>query len=323
MEVKNNKTLLYVILGVVVVFLIGITVFVLLNKKPAPVDNNTPEVKEPEVKEPEKVSITEDQKKLYSTLKTDSGEYGFYLNKNVSIDDITPEEMLEYALENYIKDKNIPMMGEYSLCLEDIEMNGKFGNECKKNISKFTIKKADLDNYIKTKFNTTRVFTLTKGKTNYAFGIVNGHSTGGYMYDFSKNVYYVGLISKSGSSAEIFTDLLKVETDDNNIYFYDKMLYCFYDMGAIFCFNAFESEYNEEKAIFYAYDEDMNIENNKYKEIKYITETDEDGEEYSYPVIDYDYIFKNKKDSLNTYKHTFKKSSDGNYYWYSSELVKE
>ena len=42
MEVKNNKTLLYVILGVIVVFLVGITIFVLLNKKPTPVDNNTP-----------------------------------------------------------------------------------------------------------------------------------------------------------------------------------------------------------------------------------------------------------------------------------------
>lgn len=39
---------------------------------------------------------------------------------------------------------------------------------------------------------------------------------------------------------------------------------------------------------------------------------------------DYDEVRKyvlNNIDSGNTYKHTFKVNNEGNYYWYSSELV--
>jgi hypothetical protein len=70
-------------------------------------------------------------------------------------------------------------------------------------------------------------------------------------------------------------------------------------------------------------DEDGNYENKEEanKALKTITEIDEDGEEYSYEVVNYDYLFENRKDKLNTYKHTFRKGNDGNYYWYSTELV--
>jgi hypothetical protein len=42
----------------------------------------------------------------------------------------------------------------------------------------------------------------------------------------------------------------------------------------------------------------------------------------SYDVAAQDY-FDNNLDKFNTYKHTFKKASDGKYYWYSSEIVNE
>ena len=34
-------------------------------------------------------------------------------------------------------------------------------------------------------------------------------------------------------------------------------------------------------------------------------------------------IFEDFNNEINTFKHTFKKAENGNYYWYSSEVVKE
>ena len=51
---------------------------------------------------------------------------------------------------------------------------------------------------------------------------------------------------------------------------------------------------------------------------KYFGGYNEKTHKYSY---NFDLIYKDFDSELNTYKHTFKKADNGNYYWYSSEIV--
>ena len=267
--------------------------------------------------------IDSEKRELYNMLMTSSKEYGFYFNEDINIDNIADDKMLEYVIEQYVFDNNIEMSNELTLCAEETYDSDYISDECLNNIKSSSFKKEDLDNYIKNKFNTERIFTPTSGEnSNYAEGIVNGYSLGEYLYDFQNETYYVGYVAKSGSILELHTNLIKIEKDNDNIYFYDNMIYCDLtpEIGA-WCFPYINNEMDEDKAVLYAYPEDLE-EGKTTPGLKYETLKNEDGEEYEDLVVDTDYIFKNMKEKLNTYKHTFKKSKDGKYYWYSSEIVK-
>ena len=52
--------------------------------------------------------------------------------------------------------------------------------------------------------------------------------------------------------------------------------------------------------------------NTKYSEVK---------KSNSKEVINEEYMFNHYSDRIHTFKHTFRKGNDGNYYWYSSQIV--
>ena len=267
--------------------------------------------------------IDSEKRELYNMLMTSSKEYGFYFNDNVNIENISDERMIEYSLEQYVFDNNISMSNELTICVEETYDSDILSEDCLTGIKESTIKKSDLDNYIKNKFNTDRIFIPEKGEnSNFGEGTINGYSTGEYLYDFNNEVYYVGYLAKSGSTPELHNNLIKVEKENDNIYFYDNVIYC--DLTpevGVWCFPYINNEMDEDKAIIYMYPEDLE-EGKKIDALRYEIKKDDEGNEYEDYSVNTEYIFKNFKDKLNTYKHTFKKSKDGKYYWYSSEIVK-
>ncbi len=283
---NNKKFLIAISVGMVLLFIICLTIYFKLSG--GEMENKYPE--------------------LYDVLLTGSKEYGFYLNKDVSIDNISTEEILTYALEDYITENNVWMNGIIECAGEEK------GSEWCAGMMPSSINKNLLDEYIKNKFNTSKTFTLT---ANYN-GVVNGYNTGEYIYDPYEQVYYVGHASKSGGAREIIRKFIKSKEDENNIYIYDKAFYCIYDMGFV-CSSQISNEYPQESDALVYYDDYEKIdENKKYDDL--IISKDTNEYETVNIEINSEYVFKKYKNKINTYKHTFKKGIDGKYYWYSTEI---
>lgn len=114
----------------------------------------------------------------------------------------------------------------------------------------------------------------------------------GYIYDYVDEQYYAYGYQGGGFGCPVasYTNLIDGEKDKENIYLYDKFIF---------------SESTPTNVYFYTSSSKANLidQTNIYKELDEATVLDKYGE-------------KAKK-----YKHTFKKDSDGNYYWYSTEPI--
>ena len=252
------------------------------------------------------IDLSADELNLYNSLVTKNNTYGLYFNKNVNVNSISNDEMIEFAIINYINDNNLKV-GSASCFMDtdEYEFTGK-PYAGAKNCNVKPISKAELDNYIKEKYNTEREF-VSDGEVKM---ISLSQEPIGYIFDENTNAYYYGTFPQSGGVDQISRWLLTVSNDENNIYFYDKAMYCEASggWGYIGC----ELSTDAEKRLF-EYVEDEYSE--EIKEL--VREGSVDEESYD---LNYDYVFEHY--NLPVYKHTFKKASDGNYYWYSSELVK-
>lgn len=255
-------------------------------------------------------SISKDKVDLYNKLMSNNG--GFYFEKSVYIDSITPSEFLEYALGMYMEEKNIIVSDPDALgCVEDDDHYG----DCSKAVLTSVSKEA-LDDYIKNKFNTNREFTLSKGvydgveypTTSGYVSSLDASDLGDYVYKFDNKTYYLGRGARGGGDEHIHTKLLDVKEENNNIYFYDKAIYCFWGPGDA-CWSSVNQEFFD-SALF---ELDEIYSGKKYEEVSLDNNND--------VILNEDYVFEKYLDKLNTYKHTFKKV-DGKYYWVSSEIVK-
>ena len=257
--------------------------------------------------------ITSTENNLYKSLITKGG-YGFYFNDNVNLSDISADRLIPYVLEKYIRDNNFEMNGKYfGECEQDLDVigdSGVLGEECKNNISKISISKSKIDTYIKKSFNTNRVVTLSSNLKykNYNKGKIYGYGTGEFIFDIRNNTFYVGLSPKSGVEDYIYRKLIKVEKDDNNIYFYDNAFYCYSASGGYECHTSIDLD----DMLFTNLQDREEGKNTKYSEVK---------KSNSKEVINEEYMFNHYSDRIHTFKHTFRKGNDGNYYWYSSQIV--
>ena len=194
---------------------IVVLLYLVMNKKGN--QNVTPEVTptpqenindEPTADEPISGQLTDEVKqKLFNSLLTPSKEYGLYFKTNVSINNIDNQSFLKYALENFVVDKKIKMNGADFECIwgemecDKSELNG---------VPSASV--AEIQEYIKNKYNTTRSFDLTGGS-------INGYSTGGY------GTFY-------GCSSLTTLDLsswnTKKSTDLNQMFYYTTNLETIY-----------------------------------------------------------------------------------------------
>jgi len=300
---KNNKN---TILIIVVLILLGIIAcYMIKNITEKPVEEFENNKKEENVVEP--VQMNDEYKKVYDTLVTNNKQFGFYYTKDVNIDTISDDDMIELSLTNYLLDNNIKIASN-SLCFSDEDLNftdKPAYDDMKEECTEITkIKKSDLDKYIKDRYNTSRIFNSTMGDLAYAEAYM-------YMYNDKTQEYYVGQANKSGGSGEVARVITKLEKDNDNLYIYDKAMYCEMSFGATRCL---KTSNVDDGTLFDIAEEDLD----KGKKELIITTKYEDGEEYEEFSFDYDYIFKNYE--TISYKHTFK-NENGKYYWINSEVL--
>ena len=299
----NNNTILIIVMGLIIIALSGYIIY----GKTKSNEPNIPDKKEEEYKS----TITKEKvEELNNSLMTPSKEYGLYFDKSVTIDNIDDDSFLEYVLENYVKENNITLNPNVSCLIEDY---------CHDEVKNLTpISKSLIDNYIKTKFNTNREFTPKKifDKNNYpniANGNLNGYITGEYYYDMEKQVYYFGTVPKTGDKASYNNKLVNYSEDENNVYIYDKYLYCFESGASDYAYvcNSTPGNYDENNAL-------LVIKVDETSEYLKCTGSSNSGVDCT---LDYEKVMNDNDSKLNTYKHTFKKDGN-NYYWVSSEIVK-
>ena len=109
MEEKDRKfsPVLITIILLLGLFLIGFTIWYVLNYSNIKEPVITPE-EQSKIEQIEKENkITTEQAQAYSSLITIDGSYGFYIDKSVSIDDISDFNMISYILNNYVKENKV------------------------------------------------------------------------------------------------------------------------------------------------------------------------------------------------------------------------
>lgn len=130
----------------------------------------------------------------------------------------------------------------------------------------------------------------------------------GYTRDFENGRYDCFSSQGGGGSPweNSASKLVKAEQVGNEIYIYDNYVHVYGDMASVD-----SSGYD----IFDSSDKSLKIASNiSFEQIF-------NGRVY--PDVDFDNLQSLTGNKIKTYKHTFKKASDGSYYWFSTEPVKQ
>lgn len=263
------------------------------------IDGNNPVLFYPE-------NINKTYLTAYNTLVTNGYMNSLYLGKATNIAEISDNDMIKHALANYLLENKLLESNASNIeCFYDVD-NDEVLNKVKTSDKCKGIKKSKVDEYIKDKFNTNRVFKIKNHNVIY---LPVSEEPLKFIYDETTDSYYYGAFPQSGGGEWISRWLLKVEEKGDYLVFYDKAMYCAGrgGWGSMYCylpgrevdlFNILEDDYSASK-----------------KEL--LAKNEIDGVIYD---LNHEYIFENYE--MVTYKHTFKKVND-NYYWESSEIVKQ
>ena len=291
---KTNKGLvvMVVILSVLLMGAVGYICYDKFMVKEEPVADNEP--KEEKLSE-------EEVMKLHDSLIIKDTEASLYFKDDIDVDKNT-NELVEYVLTKYAEENNWKK-----------QLDEFYENEAEKNSNDyskaFSVSKDEIENMLNKTFNVNKTLEL-KDKQTYSY------RAWVITYSAEDNMFYLDAATTGPEYGGLKNKLTKYEQEGNTLYIYDKFVMCHLANGAE-CYKT--SSYN------------LIVTASKQKEsedVKYdsnIIKKDYNGvvepvyDEY----INYDYIFENYSDKLNTYKTTFKKADDGKYYWYSSEIVNE
>lgn len=234
--------------------------------------------------------LSTNELELYNSLLTENKDFGFYLDKNISIDDIDDDTFIRFVLEEYVIENNISI----SNCAD--------GN-CKKT----EIPHENINKYIKEKFNTTREFSSEEGLLFTRMGIIK--------YVNHIDCYTLELQSEKSSelNLNVYTKFIKKEIMDDKLYFYNKAVWCdlSLDFDIAYCFKT--NNINNYKNMLFRYSPDTYMNSKEISINK--------GYNNSYNILNTDYFFDNY--NVYSYKHTFIKDTNGTYHWFSSELLDE
>ncbi len=282
--------------------------------------------KDKSVEEPKKEEKLSEEEimKLHDNLMIQDSD--LYLKNSVNIDTISSFDLISYVLIEYSKKNGINLdneinvidCGSASIADSKEEYDDNKIHLCKYDDSKedfvsvskdsvVSISKNDIDREIKSLFNTDRSFEISDHTEYYG-----NQADPVFVYSKDDNKFYLVNHQPLGEW-EIYSannKLLKFEQEDNKVYIYDKVVRC---MGFV-CYKTqvygdnsdIVLEAKKRNGINVTFDSNI-LEKNTGKDLK----------------INFEYIFDKYSNLFNTYKTTFKKASDGNYYWYSSEIVNE
>ena len=296
---KSNKGLivLVVILSILLIGAVGYICYDKLMVKEEPVNNDSKEI--------EKLS-EEEVMKLHDSLVFE--HESMFNNRSVDINSITADEIMPYVLKQYSVEKNIDFQSDKNtICISEADNKINFFDSIsKKNIEKdnvFSVSKEEIDNYLKTLFNTDRVFEID----NFSyFGFGDGNRNI-YFYSKDDNKFYLGISCQGDAfTMDINSKFLNFEQDNDIVEIYSKVIKC---LGGVVCSNTGKAEGKYVSSKDFSYQNDEGFVQD--------TEFNKDSS------INYDYLYEKYGDVFNTYKTTFKKADDGKYYWYSTEIVNE
>ena len=247
-----------------------------------------------ELKSEEKLS-EEEVIKLHDSLITKDKEYGLYFNSKVMLDNISADDFIPYVVLNYASDNNIKYDALYG-----------YNADVDKYIVEGTqYEKSEIDKYANEEYNLNKELTLLKDENSDYASMWLYNSKKQLVYDTMNRVYYFVSVGYDSGTITVASKLLKYEQNSDELYIYDKFVAC--------------GDYMEGKGCSLSMSD---IDDNKY----FIESDSRTGKVINIDDaknINADYVINNMINKLKMYKHTFKKTSDGKYYWYSSEIVNE
>ena len=133
-----------------------------------------------------------------------------------------------------------------------------------------------------------------------------------YSYDSANNKYTQMMgIGGPTDNADYVTKLVDYENENNALNIYEKV-------GFVVGGWTIEGWTTEDLTTNYALTTVKSFSGNKISKDNVIKKFG-----LSYDIDNVRAAFEENLDKFNTFKHTFKKASDGKYYWYSSEIVNE
>lgn len=281
-KTKNNKGLILLVI-ILIISVIGLAGYIVYDKVISKESDNKEEVTKVEEKEEIKdITNTELAKGLHSTLITKDKASGLYFENKVTSLEVSNADLIVFNIKNYLTDNNINL-GES----EQIKCAGD-GFETIDECGSHKINKSDITTYMQNKYNNNIKYELSKDLNKFY------ELYGTYVVVSNDETYEIMADSSASGFFFIKSKLVKAEQDDEYVYIYDKAVFCTAGAGSFYFYNMMHD------GLYSSTEEDSLLS---------IEEKAED-------------ILNNLSDKLDTFKHTFKKDSDGIYYWVSSEMLK-
>ena len=285
---KKGNTGLIVTIIVLIILLLGSIGYICYDKGVFDrLIGKEKQIEEPKKEQEENKLSANDIDNLHESLITKDKEYGLYFNNKVTLESISADDFIPYIALNYASDNNIKYEGLFA-----------YDADVDKDIVKGTqYAKSEIDNYAKEKYNLSREITLSKEEDSNYVSLWLYNNKKKLVYDTINRAYYFVPNGNDSGTVTVASKLLKYEQNGDELSIYDKFVAC--------------GDYMEGKA--------CSISMTDINNHKYFINSNSSNEKN----INTDYVINNMIEKLNTFKHTFKKASDGKYYWYSSEIVNE
>lgn len=287
-EKKSNKGLI-VLVVILILIILGLAGYICYDKfylKEGP-------TKTVEEKQIAKLSESE-IKELNDTLIVNN--FDLYLSKNIDFNSIDSTDLLSYVFANYVKLNNIDVSLKTVLA-----NNTSCGEAGIKSNNVVSVAKDEIDKLVVDIFGVEKEMLLNEEDMYF--------NNGGVFFKYVKNdnkFYLISLCAGDAFEQSSYQKMTKYEQNNDEVYIYDKVVKC----GA-----SFVCSKNGKPEGSYVSSRDLSYTGDK----GFI----HDAEFNKDDTIDYEYLLEKYGDIFNTYKTTFKKASDGKYYWYSSEIVNE
>ena len=290
---KSNKGLIAIII-ILVILLLGSIGYICYDKgifdgllgKDKPVE---------EPKKEEKLS-EEEVMKLHESLILGDTETSLYSTEKISVDNIG-DEIITYLLTKYADENN------WERKLDEYYKKNEDRNTSESSFNKVaSVDKSTIESMIKDEFNVSSSLNINNGQ-------IYGYRAWSISYSANDSMFYLSAGTAGAEYGGMKSKMIKYEQNNDELYIYDKVITCHVSQ-TFGCHDDSVIVDNNTDYYFVTKEKDSKIKNN--------------SDDYSYEkVVNYDYIFENYGNKIGTYKTTFKKASDGKYYWYSSEIVNE
>jgi len=220
-------------------------------------------------------------------------QYGLYFSDKQDISNIGKQTVLQLVLVKFLNEKGYKL-SFLDFCSSETGIN---------------ISKEEFNQYIEKNYNTK--LDYNKIENDYIF--LRGLETAIFE---EKNIKYCMTLMTGGISfrEELHNKIIKAELRDDLIYIYDMVVYCEGSSDRDYkanCYNVIDYRKDKSNSLVYSCLQQNSLsycENNVPNNVSYAELSN--------------YLLNNMKDKLYTFKHTFKKGTDGNYYWVSSEISK-